>query len=128
MFAQLIRLAGGVDVLSNFYNYTDYPNLVHTSTLPLDAGLMTASPTFLIPDPLASIAVPLPNTLAGGYAFVRNATVSYGTGNSATLTPGVYEDINIAGAANVTFSPGVYILSPTKAYALQVLPPSPATA
>src|SRR5262249_54531666 len=66
-----------------------------------------------VPDPLKSLAVPGTTNTPSISNWTRQPKVNVTNGQSVTLSPGVYEDIQVNNGT-VTFNPGVYILSPTK--------------
>jgi hypothetical protein len=101
MKCELALVRGGVDTVSNFQNYTDgAPN-------PLYANIRS-----IFPDPYRLLPIPKPANTPSITNWNTSKKVAYSTGQTATLTPGIYEDISITGSANVTFSPGTYIMVP----------------
>ena len=88
-----------------FDYYTGFVFELHKSggSNPLHAGGVSS------PDPLVNLAVP---SAATGVDLTPRGGVSL-TGGTTTLQPGVYDYISISNTANVTFAPGVYILTPS---------------
>jgi hypothetical protein len=137
--AQDVQVVGGVTNIDNIRvydsafttgstpNYYYDPNNVDR---PVFAGASIA------PDPLASLETPTTNPSAGSTqvittgSYVLNGTtspatlaspgnVSVGTGNTATLSPGIYNDIKITGGT-VTFNSGIYVLNGNQNQGLSV--------
>jgi Flp pilus assembly protein TadG len=98
--AGYIQVRGGVDNVGNFSNVTT------GGASPLFCGAGIAA------DPFGTLAIPTQANTPSITNWTRQNAVSVGSGQTVTLQPGVYKDIQISGTANVTFSPGVYILSP----------------
>lgn len=116
--AKNVIVAGGTSHTNaaayKMYGDTSYPN----GKNPLFAGT-----GLLFPDPLRDFLVPQPSlddrvtTTVHTQLNVQSpkpGEFNFGTGDVATLQPGLYHDIVIQGSASVTFSPGVYILSPNQ--------------
>jgi Flp pilus assembly protein TadG len=104
--ARAVQVVGGVDTPGNIRDYDDPVN----GPSPLYTGSTVG------PDPLRSLPVPGPSTVSsitGSGWTTRISAVKVSSNQTVTLNPGIYEDINITGG-DVTFNPGVYILSPTK--------------
>jgi len=98
--AGYIQVHGGVD------DPVNYRNIDPLKSSPLFTGASIS------PDPLASL--PIPGTIPGdGADFTLWGVVSAGNGDVEILQPGIYENITINNGADVTFLPGIYILSPT---------------
>ena len=98
--ADYVLVHGGVDTPDNFSNIvTGGPNPVFAK-----------GP--IVSNPLRDLPVP---TDQNGAVIATKGAVKFpnGDSNPAPLNPGVYEDISITSGANVTFNPGIYILSPT---------------
>ena len=101
MKCELALVRGGVDTVANFQNYTaGAPN-------PLYANIRS-----IFPDPYRTLPVPSQANSPSITSWRTSKKVAYSTGQTATLTPGIYEDISITGSANITFSPGTYIMVP----------------
>lgn len=101
MKSELTLVRGGVDSVANFQNYVaNGPN-------PLYANVRS-----IFPDPYRTLPVPNQSNTPSITNWKTKLKVAYSTGQTAILNPGIYEDISITGSANVTFSPGMYILSP----------------
>jgi len=115
--AKHIIAAGGTSstdsAVFKYYGDPDYPN---------GKKIFTGGTNMLFPDPLRGFPVPQPGVDARVDVTVRDqlgdatpdGNVSFGTGDVETLQPGVYHDIRITGSANVTFAPGIYIISPSQ--------------
>jgi Flp pilus assembly protein TadG len=99
--ARLIQIRGGVDTVSNYTNYDPSG----------PSPLFARGP--IVSDPLRDTPSPQQSNVSSISNWTRQAAVKVSTGQTVTLNPGVYEDIQIGGGT-VTFNPGVYILSPTK--------------
>lgn len=99
--AEMVLIRGGVDTVNNFQN-TDAagPN-------PLYANVRS-----IFPDPYRDLQIPIPANTPSITNWQVKQTAAFTTGDVKTLSPGIYADISINGTANVTFNPGVYILSP----------------
>lgn len=101
MKCEMALVRGGVDTVANFQNFTaGGPN-------PLYANIRS-----IFPDPYRTLPVPTQANTPSITNWNTTRKVSFGTGQTATLTPGLYEDISITGSAHVTFSPGTYIMIP----------------
>lgn len=106
--ARLVQIRGGVDTPDNFLNYD-----------PAGANPIYAR-SGLSPDPLRVLPIP---TNKNGVITTNYGAVSINT--KQTLNPGIYSDIRISNGGNVTFNPGIYVLSPTKANQGLVITGSP---
>jgi Flp pilus assembly protein TadG len=65
----------------------------------------------VVPNPLRDLPVP---DGSNGAVVTFNKPSSISANDGDVLSPGVYNNIYINNAANVTFKPGIYILSPKK--------------
>jgi Flp pilus assembly protein TadG len=112
IYAGSINVAGGVGngEQSNIYPYGG------TGPSPLTAGTGVNAP-----DPLINLPVPT-TTSAGTYKVVNTnyGSVSYGSGSTVTLNPGIYTDISVTNGATVTMNPGIYVLTGGKTNALDI--------
>jgi hypothetical protein len=99
--SEMALIRGGVDNVNYFQNY------VSESPNPLYANIRS-----IFPDPYRNMPVPTKTNTASITDWKNKKSASIGTGQTVTLTPGIYEDISITGSPNVTFSPGTYIFSP----------------
>jgi hypothetical protein len=106
--ASYMQVSGGVSSPSSISNASS------GGVMPLVTSAATAA------DPLDSLPTPGFGSLGdsatssvsnGAYGWTRQGALSIN--NTTTLTPGVYTDIKINAGANVTFNPGLYVLSPT---------------
>lgn len=113
IYSPYVKDSGGVDVLQNMYNYADYPGTIRNSAHPLFARAA------LTDDPLRNL--PVPQVSTEGVARLADGSILKGTQGAYNITnssgavrfsPGIYSDIRISNGANVTFEPGVYVLSP----------------
>jgi hypothetical protein len=103
MQADLFLIRGGVDTVANYTSYdTGAPNPLYCSYPSLS------------PDPLRGMPAPTTSNTPSISNWTRQGALSFGNGQTATLSPGVYRDIAITNGATVTFNPGVYILSPVQ--------------
>ena len=99
--SEMALIRGGVDTVANFQNY------VSGSPNPLYANIRS-----IFPDPYRTLPVPSKTNTSSITDWKNKKSASIGTGQTVTLTPGIYEDISITGSPRVTFSPGTYIFSP----------------
>lgn len=99
--AELALVRGGVDNVNNFQNCTP------GASNPLYANVRS-----IFPDPYRTLPVPNRTNCSGISNWTTRKKASCSTGDTVTLSPGVYEDIQITGSAKVTFTPGTYILCP----------------
>ena len=99
LLATYVSVVGGVDRPVNFQNYnTGGGNVLYTGQ-------------DMIADPLAYL--PTPTKYNGVLPNANYGSVSYSKNDTVTLQPGVYNNIKITGG-NVTFAPGIYVISPAK--------------
>ncbi len=66
-------------------------------------------------DPLRLLPIPKPGngTLPMSFNFTRRPGITVNGGQTRTLDPGVYEDIQVNSGGTLILNPGVYIFSPT---------------
>jgi hypothetical protein len=97
-----MQIKGGVDIVANYQNF--------------DPGMGTPlhCRSAIAPDPLRLLPIPTPANVPSITDWTRQPPVTVGSGESRIFTPGVYEDIQINQGATATFSPGVYIFTPTQ--------------
>jgi Flp pilus assembly protein TadG len=96
--AMYVLVHGGVNNLANFTNIDpNGPN-------PVFAGGPIAS------NPLRTLPVPVLSNGANP-TVAPNPRPTFGS-TAVTLSPGVYYDISLSNGNNVTFNPGIYIISP----------------
>jgi hypothetical protein len=111
-----ITLAGGVFVDSSSSSALSVSGnaTVKVSVISVRGGVqksgtasLSPAPTTgaaMLPDPLASLAVPSTSGLT------NYGSVSLSGGSSATIQPGIYSQINISGTGTLTMNSGVYII------------------
>lgn len=99
--SEMALIRGGVDTVENFQNY------VSGSPNPLYANIRS-----IFPDPYRTMPVPTISNTSSITDWKNKKSASIGTGQTVTLTPGIYEDISITGSPKVTFAPGTYIFCP----------------
>jgi hypothetical protein len=104
--ARDLWVVGGVDVPAN---YQPFPG---ETVSPLHAGADHE------PDPLRELPVPSKATIPSLDTTSRGAFQA--NGGTHTLQPGVYDSIKISNGANVTFSPGIYIIKATGTNAISM--------
>jgi hypothetical protein len=118
IYANSVLVSGGASIGAGSVVST-YPSGGGGSPLTQNTGVQYADPLASMPVPTTSNGVVNTNygTLSGsgtnqtlspsstpGAVYVNN-------GHSATLYPGIYQTINIAGGSAVTFQPGIYVLA-----------------
>jgi hypothetical protein len=128
--AQDVQVVGGVDNINNIRAYDPAFTTGGTPNYYYDPN-NTDRPLFhtpsVAPDPLVRLETPTTNPSAGSTrvvttgSYVLNGqtysatltspgTVSIGNSDTATLSPGIYNDIKITGGT-VTFNSGIYVLN-----------------
>jgi Flp pilus assembly protein TadG len=124
---------GGMSNLSNLATYNPTYAGDYNPSNPNPGGWPIFAPSGIAPDPLVSLAPPTTNPVGGGPAVqttfhryvgsgVFSTTdkngnpltsaqdVKFGTGDTATLPPGIYSSITIQGGSTVTLQNGIYVL------------------
>ncbi|HET6572409.1 MAG TPA: pilus assembly protein TadG-related protein [Fimbriiglobus sp.] len=107
VYARYIQVRGGVDVVGNYRDYDDYSRQTPIEPCPLFARAPIG------PDPLRDLPTPRQANVSSITDWTRQPDVAVSNGETRTLDPGVYGDIQINQGATVVFNPGVYVLSPT---------------
>jgi Flp pilus assembly protein TadG len=107
VYASQVLVSGGVTGSANVQNY---PSGGGTGGLQHNTGINYADPLVNLPTPTTANGVVNAYWDRNGVsqASAQNLSITSGT---ATLKPGIYQSITIGGTANVTFQPGIYVIS-----------------
>jgi hypothetical protein len=101
-------MAGSVFVHGGVSDPSVFTNIVPGGPDPLFANV-----PLIVSNPLRDLPVPTPTTDRGVLIDDKHQFGAVSVSSNQVLNPGVYNDISISNATNVTFRPGIYILSPS---------------
>ncbi len=118
VYATGVLVSGGASIAAGS-NVSNYPSGGGTSPLTQNTGVDYPDPFVNMPVPTTSNGVVNTNygTLSGSgtnqtlSSSASPTAVTVNNGHSASLYPGIYQSINIAGGSTVTFQPGIYVLA-----------------